>query len=238
MNDSITHKITDQHIDELFQFTRKHFVEWYDLQCELVDHLANDIEQIWAENPSLTFEEAKMQSFKKFGIFGFSDIIERKSKALYKVYLKMMWTAFKDFFGWPKIVLTIMTFILTLNIIQWSNHNPFVVWGMFIVALVIPGFIGVKYSRKVKRKQKQTGKKWLFEEQINASFMALNLINILFQIGSNAFRLNISQWSYRTDIIVSAVFVLVLVLFIVLFVILPPKISRAIAEKHPEYELV
>ncbi|MDC1464178.1 hypothetical protein N8387_00675 [Polaribacter sp.] len=33
-------KLTETHIQELYKFTRKHFVEHYDVQTELVDHLA------------------------------------------------------------------------------------------------------------------------------------------------------------------------------------------------------
>jgi hypothetical protein len=36
-------QLTTSQIDQLFTFTPA-FVEWYDLQSELVDHLANSIE--------------------------------------------------------------------------------------------------------------------------------------------------------------------------------------------------
>jgi len=64
-------ELTEKQTEELYIFTRQHFVEYYDVQTELVDHLANDIEQISEENPNLSFEEARDKSFKKFGIFGF-----------------------------------------------------------------------------------------------------------------------------------------------------------------------
>lgn len=35
-------RITPEHIDKLFAFTRKHLVEYHDVQLELVDHLANN----------------------------------------------------------------------------------------------------------------------------------------------------------------------------------------------------
>ena len=35
-------KLTSEQIDQLYLFTRQHFVEYYDLQTELVDHLAHD----------------------------------------------------------------------------------------------------------------------------------------------------------------------------------------------------
>jgi len=50
-------KITENQIEEFYLFTRKYFVEWYDVQSKLVDHLANGIEAQLEENSNLTFEE-------------------------------------------------------------------------------------------------------------------------------------------------------------------------------------
>ncbi len=77
-------KLKENQIQDLYAFTRKHFVEHYDLQTELVDHLANDIETIWKEHPCLSFREARGKSFKKFGIFGFMDVVEARGKCLKK----------------------------------------------------------------------------------------------------------------------------------------------------------
>ena len=33
-------KLNNQHIEQLYTFTRQHFVEHYDVQTELVDHLS------------------------------------------------------------------------------------------------------------------------------------------------------------------------------------------------------
>lgn len=51
-------KITDEQIEQLFDFTRKHYVEHYYVQVELVDRLVNDIELQWKENPNIPFEDA------------------------------------------------------------------------------------------------------------------------------------------------------------------------------------
>jgi hypothetical protein len=47
-------KLSSTQIEKLYAFTRQHYVEYYDLQTELVDHLANAIEAQWEENPGLT----------------------------------------------------------------------------------------------------------------------------------------------------------------------------------------
>ncbi len=83
--------VSEEQIERLFQFTREHYVEHYDLQSELVDHLANAIEQRWEETPELPFEDCIKAEFKKFGIFGFMDVVEKRQKALRKKYRKLMW---------------------------------------------------------------------------------------------------------------------------------------------------
>ena len=79
-------KLSVEQIDRLYRFTREHFVEHYDLQTELVDHLSNAIEEEWKENPKLSFEEALQKEFKKFGVFGFMDVVEKRQSALSKKY--------------------------------------------------------------------------------------------------------------------------------------------------------
>ncbi len=56
-------KITEQEINQIFYFTKKHYVEFYDVQVELVDHLANAIEDQWKENSNISFEDALQIEF-------------------------------------------------------------------------------------------------------------------------------------------------------------------------------
>ena len=117
-------KLTPEQIDRLYQFTRQHYVEWYDLQTELVDHLANSIEAQWQENPKISFEDALQIEFKKFGIFGFMDVVEKRQAALNKRYNKIVWQHFKAFFTIPKIVITLFSFFLMFFIFRnYSNSE-------------------------------------------------------------------------------------------------------------------
>ena len=79
-------KLSAEQIEQLFTFTKKHYVEHYDVQVELVDHLANAIEDQWKENPNILFEDALQTEFKKFGIFGFTGLVEQKQAALQNHY--------------------------------------------------------------------------------------------------------------------------------------------------------
>jgi SPX domain protein involved in polyphosphate accumulation len=92
-------KLSAEQIERLYQFTRQHYVEYYDLQTELVDHLANAIEEQWQQNPKLSFEEALQIEFKKFGVFGFMDVVEQRQSALNKKYNKLVLNELKTFFS-------------------------------------------------------------------------------------------------------------------------------------------
>lgn len=70
-------KLTKAQIEELYAFTRKKYVEHYDVQTELVDHLATSIEEKMSTS-NINFETALQQVYAQFGIFGFSELVEKK----------------------------------------------------------------------------------------------------------------------------------------------------------------
>ena len=114
-------KLTKEQIQQLYSFTQQHYVEYFDVQTELVDHLANDIENIWSNKPAISFEEARTISFKKFGVFGFMDVVEARTNALYKKYWKLVWSYLLTFFKIPQIALTGLLFIIIYLILSEIN---------------------------------------------------------------------------------------------------------------------
>jgi hypothetical protein len=87
-------QLTTSQMNETIHFYRQHFGEYYDLQSELVDHLANSIDAMGTISKR-TFEEALNIEFKKFGIYGFMDVVYKDSGPKQKYY-KIVWN-FKDF---------------------------------------------------------------------------------------------------------------------------------------------
>ena len=51
-------EVTKDELNQLYQFAAKHRVRYYDLQTEVVDHLASAIEDKWTEQPDLPFRTA------------------------------------------------------------------------------------------------------------------------------------------------------------------------------------
>ncbi|MBA2499179.1 MAG: hypothetical protein H0V30_05585 [Chitinophagaceae bacterium] len=109
-------QLTQDQIQELFVFTEKKFVRYYDLQVELVDHLAERIEEKLSSDASLNFDAALQMIYKDFGIFGFSKIVHEKSEQLRKQNNKRLLAEIKNPFRWPEVIasLALALFIWTL----------------------------------------------------------------------------------------------------------------------------
>ena len=61
-------KLSEEQIEQLYAFVRKKGLMYIDLQDEMVDHLANAIEDQMTENPEITFDKALQIEYKKFGV--------------------------------------------------------------------------------------------------------------------------------------------------------------------------
>lgn len=231
-------KLTNQQIDHLFTFTRQHYVEWYDLQSELVDHLANAIETQWQENPKLTFDEALNAEFKKFGVFGFMDVVEKRQAVLGKKYNGLVWHHFKDFFGIPKIVLILAMTVALFTVIKLSDFKEWIFIGLFGVLIAFSIYAMIRNKKQRKKTSKANQKKWLFEEIINRygnlSVIAIVPFNITLQLLNNVPDL------FSNDFwIVGMSFFLVLlcIAVFIIFKIIPRRTSEYLEATYPEYKL-
>ena len=159
-------KLNPSQIQQLYKFTRQHYVEYYDVQTELVDHLANDIEQLWQVQPNLSFEKARDISFKKFGVFGFMDVLEARTNSLNKKYWKLVLGVFKTYFKLPQLFSTLTLFsVIYTSFSLVPNHY----WVYIIILFGVFTVFGVRLFQLQKFKKqrfKQTNKKWLLEEYI------------------------------------------------------------------------
>ncbi|MGB5498413.1 MAG: hypothetical protein WBM77_05755 [Maribacter sp.] len=229
-------KLTQDQIHELFQFTRKHFVEHYDLQTELVDHLANGMEEQMAVQPKLTFKEALNLEFNKFGIFGFHEVIKEKTNAMHKRYWKIFFRFYKDYFKLPKVLLlfgisTLLFFVLRIIPDEIGKYVPGIA-----VMLVLVFFLFVTFRNK--RKQKTKTRKWLLEDMIATNGNIFLVLNFALQI---LIFPNLIEWPLESPLgtfMVSFGVVLLFLLFHVMVNVIPPKAEELLVETYPEYKMI
>ena len=228
-------KLATQQIDQLYAFTRQHYVEWYDLQSELVDHLANAIEMQWQENPKLTFDEVLNKEFQKFGVFGFMDVVEEKQKFLNKKYRKLIWKYYTEFFRLPKIILTFISMLLIYKLLILFEEAKDIIFGL-IVILSLGFFVRTFYKEKfISDKNKSNRKKWMFEDVSLQN--KNNVFIVLPSLLINSFNLFFKELHFTTitAIIFSVSLVLLGLLIYLKIKIIPNKVSEELAKTYPEY---
>jgi len=230
-------KLSKEQIERLYRFTREHFVEWYDLQTELVDHLANAIESKWNENPNLSFEETLQSEFKKFGVFGFMDVVEKRQIALNQKYNKLVWKHFKEFFALPKILLS-FGFVAVLFFVMKQVPDPDIFFSVVFVSFVAVALTQIiKHIRYQNRKTKPDEKRWLFLEVIrsygNLSLFFVIPIQLLTRIANSS---NFFQNTVLMLVVSAFIVAYSLAIYIIMYVI-PSKAENYLHETYPEYRL-
>lgn len=227
--------LDNNQIQQVYNFTQKRYVEWYDVQTELVDHLANGIENQWESNPSRSFDDALIIEFKKFGIFGFQDLVEEKTNALNKYYRKQVWFYLKQFFTLPKIILTLFFIWVLYSVMHFLDDKSTLMMGVIFLVLGAHIFHLVKFKIRINKRKKKTGKKWLFENSIIQLGGLVHVLNvgIWFQplIGKR-------QWTTNIELIASICIVLYMLVFYISIVIIPKKLKEKISKENPEYIFV
>jgi hypothetical protein len=231
-------KINELQIEALYKFTRQHYVYHYDVQTELVDHLANDIESIWKETPKVSFEEARDTSFKKFGVFGFMDVIEAKQKQMNKRYWKIILRFAKEWFTLPKILITLGLFFAIFVLFQ-IPYFQYVILGTLLLLAVFEMIVVYKIRKKQKIKERTHEKVFLLEAMIGTTkngysgFVFINVFNFF-----NITRVEFSSLSLPWLAFIAFASTLLFILFYVSNYVLPQKAEELLQETYPEYKLV
>ncbi|MBF6641489.1 hypothetical protein IVB69_08350 [Flavobacterium sp. J49] len=228
-------KLNAEQVERLYTFTRQHYVEYYDLQTELVDHLANAIEEQWVENPKLSFEEALKIEFKKFGVFGFMEVVEKRQAALNKKYNKLVLNELKTFFSIPKIIGTLSATGIVFYLLKSFQEGILIMQTIFLF-LVVLYFVGMTLLWKAnKRRSQKSGRKWLFKEIIFGYSASAGLINLPLQFSIHLKAENYPDW-------VLAIYTLFMIVFVlteyIVLVLIPSKAEKHLKETYPEYEFV
>ena len=223
-------KATSEEIEQLYQFTRQHYVEYYDVQTELVDHLASSMEENWEKEPELSFEENLQREFKNFGVFGFMEVVEKKSRALEKRYFFLVWREIKQQLGNLRILaFFLLTFSAILLMLRYVHPIllatvVFLSYGLLIILMITS-------SRELKRKKRKGEKIYLLEVFILNTGGYFSLSYIPFQL----FYFSDLTWSYLwVQLGAALVFSFLAFLLYVCLYVFPRKKDQILREQYPE----
>lgn len=119
----IERKITPEEIEELFAFCSKRNVKEYEIQAELVDHLASSIEIQLEQNASLSFYEALDITYSKFAVNGFKEIVKTKRRMFRRKYNLLFLKFLATFFQLPRIILTSFLILSLYSVFWYFDEN-------------------------------------------------------------------------------------------------------------------
>lgn len=198
MHKMASYELNDEQINELFSFCKKHYVHHYDVQVELVDHLANAIEEKINANPNLSFEKALDEVYKTFGYKGFAGIVEAKTIAIEKQYRKLRYKLFFAYFTWPKAMFTMFIFACLLSLKSFVSNEALDI----LIAVIILGYVvlNIFFIWKANKPFKnQTQKLLLTEAGKQKFFLSIFLSQVLIQTSrlfGNELEMNYYQYGF------------------------------------------
>ena len=122
-----TRKLDTKEINQLFDFCKKRNVKEYEIQVELVDHLASSIEKELNQNIVISFQEALNTAYQDFGENGFDEIVKAKRKMFHRKYNMLFYKYLATFFQLPRILLTLILTALLYSLLIYLNNDQ-IIW--------------------------------------------------------------------------------------------------------------
>lgn len=228
--------VTQQETDELFKACKNYGVFFYDVQIEIVDHLASMIEKQWNENPELEFEQAKKQAILSFGKSNFTAFARTMEKEVNRKYNRLHWQYFIHFYKWPKLLLTLALTLGLYTLFEISGRTETIV--LCYSGLVLIGFLFylIFISRKFRFSGKH-GKTFLLESRQSINY---SIIIFLIQL-PNLTRIVIDSLNLEfteNKFIHAGLSFFMVLLSILLYAHMFPlarKIKEHITEQFPEF---
>ncbi len=125
---------------------------YLDVQAEILDHLASEIEEKMEANPELSIETELQHIHSSFGIMGFSMMEDAAVKSISGRYRQFFWKSFFSLFGLRYILLVLLTFFLGYQLQVVLRPDTFYIFLLNILLILLALFKMIKISRTAFKK--------------------------------------------------------------------------------------
>ncbi|MFN8348290.1 MAG: hypothetical protein U0X91_25030 [Spirosomataceae bacterium] len=137
-------ELTKEHINRLYRYAADNGVNYFDVQVELVDHIATAIEERLNTHPEQTVDDTLKEVIASFEKYGLKKIVKEKEKQVRRQYRRYEWESFKSFFSWPRIIVTALLTWVLFEFLRGTNKETLTTINE---AILLPTFIlGVLYG--------------------------------------------------------------------------------------------
>jgi len=225
-------KLTPEEIEYLFTFVEQSDVKEYEIQAELVDHLASSIEIQLKQNTSTSFHEALNITYNDFGTNGFNVIVKTKRRMFRHKYNILFLKYLATYFQLPRIILTIALTISLFSVFRYFDESQSLLKSIGAIAI----FLNFVYMAIIHPPHQLKGEKSFF---INYYFKRLRIGTGLILIG--LFYATMHSGEYLAvhkpewlDLLISFLIVFIFIITYVLMIYMPKLLNQHFKKQFPD----
>ena len=147
-------KLTTEQINYIENYIQSFDIKWYEIQVELTDHMISIMEEIWEQDPELTFHQVKHQAEQRFGRGYFKSIVAERKAILQKEYNRQQRKMVTEFLKFPKVIASILLGVVAYQVSFYFENPAKYVAGLFglLFLFSIPMFYYWLKYRKINGK--------------------------------------------------------------------------------------
>jgi hypothetical protein len=214
-----------QQIKHISNLIKMKGVNYIDVNQELTDHVASEVEELMSKNPSIDFMAVVKAVFLKYNRFYFMKIEEEKEKQIRKKAKKDLFKAFISYFTIPKIIFTLFLFF-SIKFILSNQLSDYLIAVVFTFSLISVFFLAY-YKRKL------IGKGKYIQLQIyNTAYVTLYAVN--FNIFINLIKLTNNINTTAEQLYASSILFSITILTTLIILELGFKKINALHQKYVE----
>ena len=147
-------KLTTEQINYIENYIQSFDIKWYEIQVELTDHMISIMEEIWEQDPELTFHQVKHQAEQRFGSGYFKSIVAERKTILQKEYNRQQRKMVTEFLKFPKVIASILLGVVAYQVSFYFENPAKYVSGLFgfLFLFSVPMFYYWLKYRKINGK--------------------------------------------------------------------------------------
>ena len=144
-------KLTAEQITYIENYIKSFDIKYYEVYMEILDHMILSVEAILEENKEITFEDAVLKAkVEGFGKKGFRGMMDERLQLAQKQARKENNKMIKEYFTFPKIVMTIAVFVGYFLFLMFFDE-PRKAHAIISTALMFFGFSQYLYFKKFQK---------------------------------------------------------------------------------------
>ncbi|MBX2878232.1 MAG: hypothetical protein KTR30_39295 [Saprospiraceae bacterium] len=172
--------LTKPEIDQLYEFVAVKEIPYYDVQSEIVDHLASMMEKRWAEGSKLNLEQMFLEVHKDFGESEWRQIWVSRQKAMWKQLWFEAKSLLTGFFRWPLFLPLLLAIPLVQQMVQkHPEHLEVLIYTPLVISAGLLIFSTAMYISKLSAYRYLSSDAYLqiFAVEFWGAFLFLRLLH-------------------------------------------------------------